>query len=357
METNNNQKSNVIDFCEVAKKVWSKRKLFYKVWAITFILACIYIFPQPRYYDASEVLAPEIVDVSASGGLGSLASSFGINLGMGLSQDAIYPVLYPDLIQSKQFLVSLFNIRVKTLDGKVDCDLHTYMLRHQKDAFYNYPKTWLKKKIKEWKNRNKSAVKNGNDINPFILSERDMMLTEVLEGRIRCQVNKKTDVVTISVRSQDPLVSATLADSVCERLQSAITNYRTSKARTDVEYYTKITEEAKADYNRSVVKYSNYCDKHQGAVLQVYASERDKLENEMSMSYATYQAMQTQLQAAKAKLQERTPAFTILQCSTVPVKPAGPKRMFFVIAMLFLSTICTTLYVGRNEFKKAFAAH
>ena len=357
METNNNQNNYVIDFLEIAKNMWSNRNLFYKVWGITFILACIYIFSQPRYYDASESLAPEIVDVSAGGGLSSLASSFGINIGMGLSQDAIYPVLYPDLIQSKQFLVSLFDVRVKTLDGTVECDLHTYMLRHQKDAFYNYPKSWLRKKIKEWKNGNKPAVKINNDINPFILSEQDMMLTEALGGMIRCQVNKKTDVVTISVRSQDPLVSATLADSVCERLQNVITDYRTSKARTDVEYYTKITEEAKKDYDRSVAKYSNYCDTHQGAVLQVYASERDKLENEMSMLYTTYQAMQTQLQAAKAKLQERTPAFTILQCSTVPVKPAGPKRLFFVIAMLFLSTICTTLYVGRNEFKKAFVAH
>lgn len=349
-------KNLTIDFEKVLKDLWSRKVLMLKVWTITFILACIYIFPQPRYYDASEVLAPEIVDVSAGSSLSSLASSFGVNTGIGLSQDAIYPVLYPDLIQSKQFLVSLFDIRVKTLDGTVECDLHTYMLQHQKDAFYNYPKTWLRKKIKEWKNRNKPAVKIDNGINPFILSEQDMMLTEALEGMIRCQVNKKTDVVTIAVRSQDPLVSATLADSVCERLQNVITNYRTSKARTDVEYYTKITEEAKADYDRLVVKYSNYCDTHEGVVLQAYASERDKLENEMSMHYTTYQAMQTQLQAAKAKLQERTPAFTILQCSTVPVKPAGPKRLIFVIAMLFLSTVCTTLYVGRDEFKKAFAA-
>ena len=351
------EKRLTIDFGKVFKELWSRKRLMFKVWAATFVLACLYIFPQPRYYDASEVLAPEIVDLSSGGGLGALANSFGVNLGMGMSQDAIYPVLYPDLIQSKQFLVSLFGIKVKTMDGKVECDLHTYLLNHQKDAFYNYPKTWLSEKIKEWKNRNKPAGKADGQINPFILNEQDMLLTEALQGMIRCSVNKKTDVVTISVRSQDPLVSATLADSVCQRLQAVITDYRTSKARTDVEYYTKITKEAKADYDKSVVRYSNYCDAHENVVLQVYASERDKLENEMTMRYSTYQAMQTQLQAAKAKLQERTPAFTILQCSTVPVKPAGPKRLIFVIAMMFLSTVCTTLYVGRDEFKKAFAAH
>lgn len=346
-----------IDFGKVIKDLWSRRRLMFKVWAATFVLACIYIFPQPRYYDANEVLAPEIVDLSSSGGLGALASNFGLNLGMGLNQDAIYPVLYPDLIGSKQFLVSLFDVKVKTLDGKVECDLHTYLLKHQKDAFYNYPKTWLIGKIKEWTSHEKPVGKANGQINPFILSEKDMLLTEALEGMIRCSVNKKTDVVTISVRTQDPLVSATLADSVCQRLQAVITDYRTSKARTDVEYYSKITKEAKADYDRSIVQYSQFCDAHENAVLQAYASERSRLENEMSMRFSTYQAMQTQLQAARAKLQERTPAFTILQCSTVPIKPAGPKRLIFVIAMLFLSTVCTMLYVGKSEFKKAFAAY
>lgn len=345
-----------IDFEKVIKDLWSRKKMLFKIWTITVILACIYIYPQPRYYDASEVLAPEIVELPSGGGLASLASSFGLNLNMAMSQDAIYPVLYPDLIMSKQFLVSLFDIKVKTLDGKVECDLHTYLLKHQKDAFYNYPKTWLLQKIAEWKNRNKPAGKTNGQINPFILSEQDMMLTEALEGMIRCSVNKKTDVVTISVRSQDPLVSATLADSVCQRLQAVITDYRTSKARTDVEYYTKITEEAKVEYDRSIDIYSKYCDTHDNVILQVYASERDKLENEMSMRYSTYQAMQAQLEAAKAKLQERTPVFTILQCSTVPIRPTGPKRLIFIIAMLFLSTICTTLYVGKSEFMKAFSA-
>ena len=345
-----------IDFGKIFKDLWSRKMLLLKVWVVTFILACIYIFPQPRYYDASEVLAPEIVDLSSSGGLGALASNFGVNLGIGMSKDAIYPELYPDLIGSKQFLVSLFDVKVKTLDGKVECDLHTYLLEHQKDAFYNYPKTWLIEKISEWKNSDKPVGKADGKIDPFILSEQDMLLTKTLEGMIRCSVNKKTDVVTISIRSQDPLVSATLADSVCQRLQTVITDYRTSKARMDVEYYTKLTEKAKADYDRSVVKYSHFCDTHESTVLQVYASERDKLENEMSMCFSTYQTMQTQLQAAKAKLQERTPVFTILQCSTVPIRPAGPRRMIFVIAMLFLATVCTTLYVGRSEFKKAFAA-
>jgi uncharacterized protein involved in exopolysaccharide biosynthesis len=47
--------------------------------------------------------------------------------------------------------------------------------------------------------------------------------------------------------------------------------------------------------------------------------------------------MNTQMQAARAKLQEATPAFTVIETASVPIKPAGPKRMIISIAMMILS--------------------
>ena len=82
-------------------------------------------------------------------------------------------------------------------------------------------------------------------------------------------------------------------------------------------------------------------------------SERDALENDMQMKYQTYQAMSTQLEAAKAKVQEKTPAFTVLQGASVPVKPSHPKRMIFVLGMLILATMGTVMYILRDELKKA----
>ena len=62
----------------------------------------------------------------------------------------------------------------------------------------------------------------------------------------------------------------------------------------------------------------------------------------------------TQYQAAKAKVQERTPAFTVVKGAAVPVKPTGPKRMLFVIAMLFLSFITTSLFITKKDLLDLF---
>mgnify|MGYP001023865083 FL=1 len=88
-------------------------------------------------------------------------------------------------------------------------------------------------------------------------------------------------------------------------------------------------------------------------MLQSYLSERDALENDMAMQYQAYSSMNTQLMAAQAKLQERTPAFTTLKSASVPAKPAGPKRMIFVAMMLFLTFVGVSIYILRDIIKNA----
>ncbi|MBQ2012600.1 MAG: chain-length determining protein, partial [Bacteroidaceae bacterium] len=151
-----------------------------------------------------------------------------------------------------------------------------------------------------------------------------------------------------------PLVCATIADSVRVKLQDFITAYRTNKSRIDEQYYKSLADSARIEYETISRQYSQFCDAHKNIVLQSYLSERDRLENELQTSMSTYNAMQAQYLAAKAKVQEQTPAFTILRAPSVPVKPNGPKRMIFVAAMLFLSTIGTCIYIFRKELVSQF---
>ena len=139
----------VIDLRVVFKKIWSRRKLFYKVLPITFVVSCAYILCIPRYYTSSLSLAPEIAGNSGLGGtLGSLASSFGVDLGTMETTDAINPLLYPDLMEDNGFVVGLFDIRVKSLDGEIDCTYYDYLAKHQKKAFWSYGISWVKNLFK-----------------------------------------------------------------------------------------------------------------------------------------------------------------------------------------------------------------
>jgi uncharacterized protein involved in exopolysaccharide biosynthesis len=146
------------------------------------------------------------------------------------------------------------------------------------------------------------------------------------------------------VETQDPLICKTIADSVRTRLQQFITEYRTSKSRNDLDYYKKLTAEAKQAYEKARQLYGSYSDANTDIILESYRAKKDDLENDMQLKFNTYSTMNTQLQAAKAKVQERTPAFTIIKGASVPIRPSGPKRMIFVLGMLVLATVVLTLY-------------
>lgn len=347
METNNSQKRKYIDIGKISALIWEKKKTFLKVWGITFVLSCIWIFPQPRFYTCEVKLAPELNGTDVSGGLSSLASSFGVNLGGLAGNDAIYPTLYPDLFKSPEFAAELFNIQVKTIDGDISSDYYSYLLKHQKKNPLTQPyyvfRDWSGSLFEE---PSKDVAGNGH--NPFRLSKKEQAIMSKVQKNILCSVDKRTDVISLTVKDQDALVCATMADSVMKHLQEFITNYRTKKARLDLDYYQHLSDSARLEYVEAQKKYSDYCDAHNNMLLQASISQRDRLENELSMKLNTYQTMSTQLQAMKAKVQEKTPAFTTLQSATVPIKPAGPKRMLFVAAMLFLSTFVTSLVICRK---------
>lgn len=339
----------VIDLRDLFKKLLLKRKLFFIVWTITFVLSCVIIFPVPRTYSSEVSVAPE-ASGSTGSSLSSLASSFGFSIGNVQSDDAFYPDIYPDIMATNEFIAGLMTVRVVSEDGEIDTDYYTYMKQYQKKTFYLIPFEWLKRTVKGWFVTKSVGTISAEKIDPFRLTEDQNSLFEAIRNDITCIVDKKTGIITISVVDQDPLICATMADSVRVHLQEFITHYRTNKARIDLEYYEKLTDNAKKEYDESVKKYSDYTDTHKDVLLQAYISERDDMENDMQMKLSTYNAMNAQKEAAKAKIQERTPAFTLLQGATVPVKPAGPKRMIFIAAMLFLSTLGVVFYIFKKEF-------
>ncbi len=344
-----NRKRDVIDLEKISSRLWSKKKTFFIVWPIVAILSVLWILPEPRFYKCSVSLAPESGGENAMGGLANIASSFGVNVGVGGS-DAIYPELYPELMENNLFVVSLLKVKVKTLDESVSADYYTYMSKHQKKNWLTTPFKKLFKGIGSLFVAPKDGKPSGiKSLNPYKLSKYDYDLVEKVKGKITCSVDKKTDVISISVEDQDPQVCATMADSVREHLQNFIIDYRTHKARIDVDHYQALTDSANNEYNKAVAKYSAYCDANQDVMLQIAISERDKLENDMQQKYNTYTAMNTQLEMMKVKLQERTPAFTTLKIASVPTKPAGPKRMMFVLGMLVFSTIITAFWLVRKE--------
>jgi uncharacterized protein involved in exopolysaccharide biosynthesis len=223
-----------------------------------------------------------------------------------------------------------------------------YLQHHQRLAIHEYPMAWLTKLMEKLKGND--DVKKGEGTDPKHLTKKEYNVVQAIKKSMDCSVDKKTNVITIVVEDQDPEIAATVADSAQQHLQRAITNYRTKKARVDLEYMQQLYEEANQQYAKARQKYASFGDANSKIALQSVQAILDELQNDMQLKYNIYQQVVEQLQLAKAKVQERTPAFTIVQGATVPVKHSSrPKIVTLIIWMILGFLLRSGILLWRNR--------
>lgn len=341
MDTNKNTKE--IDVIGIIKKVWSAKTSLYISICVSAIIGIVVALNTPKDYTSTVVLAPEL----SSGGLGmssslsDMASTFGIDLGSKSSIDAIYPEIYPEIFASSDFVKQMFNIRVQQMNSNQVKTLKEHLLKDNKIPFWQIPKI----RIAKWfAKKGDSSKKHIND-NTFLLSKKDEALIASIKNNISCLIDNKTSVITISVTDQDPMVAAIVADTLQHRLQNYITDYKTRKARIDLQYYQKLYTQSKKDYLKAQSAYASYSDANESVVLQSVKSKIDEYENEMQLKFNAYAQMATQLQNAKAKVQEHTPAFTIIEQPKTSNKASSTPRSFIVIVFIFIGMFVDAIWV------------
>lgn len=345
---------DTIDIVAMFKTLWNRRKVFYWVLPITFVVSSALILCVPRYYTCDVTLAPESQTTGAGGSLQSIASSFGFNMNGMTGADALYPLIYPDIVSSPNFLVKLFDTQVSTADGEYNGTYYDYLRTKNRKPFWT---RWIGKLKGLITPRSEMPVVNSSNkkgIDVFCMSKMQWGVIGYMQDNITCNVNKKTDIITLSVTAQDPLVCAMMADSVRAALQTFITEYRTAKCRIDLEYYESIMDSAYLEYQKACDKYIRYADSHSGIQLEQYRIKAKNLETDMQLKESAYTSIQKQYLTTQARLQESTPIYTVLKSASIPLKPVGPRRMFFVLVMLILATGITCCVLCKDQLLALF---
>lgn len=358
-EENNNrtveQEESSIDYRKLFKDALKHKWLYVIVMVATFVVVAIFSLAIPNYYNCKVLLSPEMSG-SKSSGLSAMASSFGITLPTsgGVGSEALFPTIYPELVNSVDFKVSLFPVPV-TIEGKKKGEpsrtmsYYQYMKDEQKGPWWGKILAAPGKLLSKLRSKGEDTESDPNKLDPFRLTPEQTAVVKAINEKVTCDVDKKTMLITISVTDQDPVICATMADSVKCRLQEFITDYRTSKARVDLDYNRKICAEAKERYEKARAAYSSYSDANQNVILQSVRQRQVALENEMQLQYNAYMQVASQMLSAEAKVQEETPAFTTLQSARVPVKKAGPSRSKICLAFVFLAFLGVTAWVFYKE--------
>ncbi len=346
-----------IDLMDLLRKVVSIRKKIYKAAGIGLIIGVIVAISIPKQYTVEVTLSPEMGSAKG-GGLSGLAASFlGSDVTMGDGSDALNASLSADIVSSTPFLLELSTMKIPVLKNEM-MTLNAY-LDEESSPWWSYViglpgmaiggvKSLFISEEDEFMSSDKASY------GTIELSKKESVKIETLKRKIAASVDKKTAMTTVAVTFQNPKVAAIVADSVVGKLQEYIINYRTSKAKEDCVYLERLFKERQQEYYVAQKKYADYLDSHDNIILQSARAEQERLQNDMSLAYQVYSQVASQLQVARAKVQEEKPVFAVVEPAVVPLNPSGTSKKIYVLAFIFLS-VCIVIFwklFGENILNK-----
>ena len=352
LHNNHNDEEIEIDLMDLLRKVIGIRKKIYKAAGIGLIIGVIVAISIPKQYTVEVTLSPEMGN-NKGGGLSGLAASFlGSGVSMGDGTDALNASLSADIVSSTPFLLELSNMKVP-VSGSEEISLSSY-LDEESSPWWSYVIGFPGMVIGGVKSlfiedEDESIFSDKASQGTIELSKKESQKIESLKKKIVASVDKKTSMTSVTATFQDSKVAAVVADSVVKKLQEYIIDYRTSKSKEDCLYLEKLFKERQQEYYEAQRKYADYMDSHDNIILQSVRTEQERLQNDMSLAYQVYSQVASQLQVARAKVQEEKPVFAVVEPAVVPLYPSGTSRKVYVLVFVFLS-VC--IVISWNLFGK-----
>ena len=353
LHNNHNDEEIEIDLMDLLRKVIGIRKKIYKAAGIGLIIGIIVAISIPKQYTVEVTLSPEMGN-NKGGGLSGLAASFlGSGVSMGDGTDALNASLSADIVYSTPFLLELSAMEIPVTKNEV-MTLNTY-LDEETSPWWGYvigfPGMVIGGVKSLFTEEDEDIYFDKTSQGVIELSKKETEKIETLKEKITASVDKKTSMTSVTATFQDSKVAAVVADSVVKKLQEYIIDYRTSKSKEDCIYLEKLFKERQQEYYAAQKKYADYLDSHDNLILQSVRAEQERLQNDMSLAYQVYSQVASQLQIARAKVQEEKPVFAIVEPAVVPLYPSGTSRKVCVLAFIFLS-VC--IVISWNLFGKDF---
>ena len=339
-----------IDWQDLLSKAWKGKKFIITVTVVFMFLGLISALTMTRIYTSKVTLVPEL-GKSTSSSLSSLSSMLGLGgMTMGSSADGYHVTVYPEVVASTPFVAKMFDMRVTDPKKGIDTTLIGYLSR-ERFSIGNVIGYVTKPIFSLFSNKEEET--KGNELNLFHLTKEQDRIVKTMNKAIQVDVDKKTGETTIQVTMDNPVIAATVADTVCKHLREYIVEYRTRKAREDLENYKKIADESYQRYLKASKAYAYYQDHNRGLILNAVISEGSRLSNELQIASQLYQQMKLQAEMARGKVIDEKPVFAIIQPATVPLLPQNSRaKVLLIWTFVGFVLSCAWVLYGKEYWQK-----
>jgi LPS O-antigen subunit length determinant protein (WzzB/FepE family) len=289
-------------------------------YAISFLL--------PVSYVSQSILLPESANsASGMGSLSSLARLGGLTRNESIG--ALQPDLYPTILQTIPFSLYLLKQPVVDKDNRsyksVEAFLHRNDDPEESERYTNNTKQKLSKDI--------LSLSKGEDLD-----------TKYALRLISTLYDIKTGLITISSESPDPVVSAQLVQLASNYLIEYVSEYRTQKTKTEVQFLGERVSEAKKRQQSAELALQSYKDRNRNPFLNVARIEEQRLQADFLLSQSLFSDIVRKYEEARIKVKEEQPIIKILEPAKVPLVKSKPNRLVMALVSAFSGLVLSVLF-------------
>lgn len=336
-------KNDDIDLVALVKTIWDGRKTIFYAVGVCLLIGLVFAFASPAKYTASATLLPSAEKKASSlGGLGALAGMAGINIGSMMGESSGIPAeIYPQVVNSYPFLNEFIHQKFNFEKYPQPISIYDYVVADTIASIgssikkYTIGLPWtLKNAIFASVKVDKDTV--SMDYGVLNLSEEELQVLGAVKNIFKIDVEKKTDLINISVEVKEPVLAAQYVQKVVVLLQQYIIEYKTQQARENLDFVQQRFNEKKTEYEEAQTALFNYKDNHRNIVSERVNLEYQSLNDTYDIASTVYKGLAQQLEQAKIAVKEETPVFTVLEPAKVPDEKSAPKKKIILVLSVFL---------------------
>ena len=347
MATDKGNKQDGIDVAELLRSVWNRRRFVFKVTGIFLIVGLVAALFGEVKYTASSVVVPQTGGTGIQGGnIQGLAAMAGINLASMEQTENLSPAIYPMVVSGTTFQKELMysTITVEGYDEPVT--LLDYFTERGYRKFSLFP--FLKRYTVDLPGLIIRAVRNDSDeratIAPFssdsasalveTLTHRENLCAKILSRRLRIDIDKTDNYITLSATMPEPVAAAQVAARAQGLLEGYVTRFKIEKVQANLDFIEERYRESKADLEDKQRALARFQDNNIDISSALARSRESRLSDEYDLAFAIYSELASQKEQAEIRVKEDTPVFTVVKPVTVPVEKSAPKRMLILAGSL-----------------------
>jgi hypothetical protein len=348
-----------IDLLELARKLWDNRKFILKVTAIFAAIGLFVAIFSAKEYTSSVTMVPQLGDgKSKAGGLAGLAAMAGVNLGDMGGGDVLSPTIYPKIMASVPFQKDLMYTKVKFDNIPHEITLYDY---YTNDDYQPFNLFALIKKytiglpgviIKAIKGENSEKGVGSRESKYLKMTQKESDVAKVLAKNVSLEINTKEGTLNLTANMPEALASTQVVEAARLLLQKYITEFKVDKVRQNLDFIQQRYNEAKRSFEQKQMQLAVFKDGNRNVILASAQTTGERINAEYTLLYSVYSELAKQLEQAKIKVKDATPAMTVIMPAIVPNRTNNFNAKIYFLFFLFGGFILSVFIVMYKIIKQ-----